>query len=113
MENLKERQWPSRMLCRFEIDNILHPGCCNGCNEPLKKWKGEYYGTISDNCTVFDYEYSYFTGYCEECAKKEAEKSRKAYHHTCPPVVEYVDNIHDNGRIYERRVYADGSIVEG
>ena len=112
MENLKERQWPSRMLCRFENMNIFHPGCCNGCNKPIEKWEGEYFGTFSDCCTLYDFEYSYFTGYCEDCAKNEAEKSRKAYHPVCPPVVEHVDNIRDGGYYCERTVYADGMIVE-
>ena len=112
MENLKERQWASRMLVRIEDQNFMNRGHCACCNKPLEKWEGEYFGTFSDCCTLYDFEYSYFAGYCEDCAKSEAERTRKAYHPTCPPVVQHVDNIRDGGYYCERTVYADGMIVE-
>ena len=112
MEDLKKRQWPSRMLVRIEDQNFMNRGHCACCKKPLEKWEGEYFGTFSDCCTLYDFEYSYFAGYCEDCAKSEAERTRKAYHPTCPPVVQHVDNIRDGGYSCERTVYADGSVVE-
>lgn len=112
MEDLKKRQWTSRMLVRVEGWNILNKGCCQCCNQPLKEWKGAYFGTISSYASLYDIEYSYFTGYCEECAKKEALRTRKLNHVLCPPVVSHTENIIDRGYFCERTVYADGSVVE-
>ena len=110
--DLTKRQWPSRYLVRVEGFNIFHENCCLKCNQPLTKWKGAYYGTFSDCCSLCDIEYSHFTGYCEECAKAEALRTRQTDHFICPPVISHTDNIVDQGYYCERKVYADGSIVE-
>lgn len=112
VEDLTKRQWPSRMLIRFNDISWNEKGHCACCNEPIQKWKGEYFGTFSDCNTLYDFEYSYFTNYCENCAKKEAERTRNSHHPVCPPVVEHIDNIRDGGYYCERTVYADGMIVE-
>ena len=111
-ECLTERQWPSRQLIRFNDINNNAPGHCSCCNKVIKRWEGTYYGTFSDCNTLYDYEYSYFTNYCEDCAKSEALRSRQQRHTTCPRVVSHTENIHDDGYLCERTVYADGSIVE-
>lgn len=112
MEDLKKRQWSSRMLLRFNDISWHEKGHCACCNEPIQKWEGEYFGTFSDCNTLYDFEYSYFTNYCENCAKKEAERTRKKNHPSCPPVISHTDNIVDDGYSCERTVYADGSVVE-
>ncbi len=112
MEDLKKRQWPSRMLLRFNDINWNEKGHCACCNEPIQKWEGEYFGTFSDCNTLYDEEFSFYTNYCEACAKREAERTRKEYHPTCPPVISHIDNIIDDGYPCERTVYADGSVVE-
>jgi len=112
MEDLKKRQWPSRMLVRIEDQNFINRGHCACCKKPLTKWEGEYFGTFSDCCTLYDFEYSYFTGYCEDCAKKEAERTRNSYHPSCPSVISHTDNIIDDRYPCERTIYADGSVVE-
>ena len=109
MDELEQRQWESRYLVRIESWDKER---CQICKKPLQEWKGAYYGVFSDCCSLFDFEYSHYTGYCKECARTEAKKSRESYHFVCPPVVQHIDNIKD-GRFYcERKVYADGSIVE-
>lgn len=112
MENLKERLRPDKELVRVEGFNWKNWGCCLGCQKPLKKWEGAYYGVFSDFCSLFDIEYSHFTGYCEECAKEKALESRQHNHPTCPPVVERIENIYDGGYLCTRKVFADGSVVE-
>lgn len=114
MSELTERQWPSKMLVRVEGWNPSHKGCCLGCNQSLqdKKWEGAFYGTFNDCCSLYDMELSFYTGYCKECAEKEAGRTRQARHKICPPVVKHTDNIVDGGFFCERKVYADGVVVE-
>lgn len=109
--DLTQRQWPSKELFRFN-KSWNKPGHCACCDKPLTKWEGAYYGILSDSCNLYDYEYSFFTSYCEECAKNEAERTRKQSYTTCPPVVSHTDNIKDDGFACECKVYADGVVVE-
>lgn len=110
--DLTKRQWPSRQLLRWNDVSWKAPGHCACCDKPLKEWKGAYYGVFSDCNTLYDYEYSYFTNYCEDCAKNEALRTRKADYKTCPAEVSHTENIHDDGYLCERTVYEDGSVVE-
>ena len=109
-ENLQKRQWESRMLVKMAFP--FNDGKCECCKKPLKKWSGVYYGVFSDCNTLYDFEYSFETNYCRECAESEAERTRKAKYYTSPMVVNHIDNIRDDGCICERTIYEDGSVVE-
>lgn len=112
MSCLTKPIWPDREIVRVEGCNYLHWGCCLECNQPLQKWRGKYYGVFNNYSALFNKEFSYFTGYCRECAKKEALNSRNRRQYICPPVIERVNYV-NNGAMCERKYYADGSIVEG
>ena len=111
MENITERQWNSRTLFNFK-SLAYEEGFCTKCHKPLNEWNGAYYGVINDFATLYDFEYSYESGYCEECAKSEAIRTRNLKHTTCPSIVSHIENIYDNGYLCERTVYEDGMIIE-
>lgn len=110
MEDLTVRKYGHRPLMDWE--DWHKEGKCAKCNNELKQWDGVFYGLVDDCCSVYDRELSYKTGYCKECAMAEAIRTRKLKFFTPPIVVSHTENIHDDGYLCERTVYADGSVVE-
>ena len=84
-------------------------GCCIHCHKEINHYTTKYYLKGIDE----GYEYSFLkseeTGYCEECAK---ETTAYATISQFAPSLSYSERTYRDGEELERKVYADGSVVE-
>lgn len=83
--------------------------CCIHCHEKINHYTTKYYEKGIDE----GYEYSFLkseeTGYCEKCAKELTAYARISQY---TPALSYSERTFRDGEELERKVYADGSIVE-
>lgn len=50
---------------------------CQKCGKKLAPYKTIYYGVFSNLVELYDWELSFKTSYCEECAKSEARRTKE------------------------------------
>lgn len=91
-----------------DLMEIIPVGYCAICKGKVEPYPQKYYQRHNDNgyCYCFEFDAEHF--YCEECAKKEAQKFFGVF---LPDEVNRHTTVRNNTQLVVRE-YADGSLLE-